>query len=251
MNFAFSAVLLFILLLPPVAFHISYSHGRYQKGGISLSLAETLMASAIFAMFAHAFAFVIIYNEVRLDIVITLLYGKTDSIVEKLSNADLERYLYQFAIYNIIQLFVAFLIGKIAKWIVIHFSLDKRIETLRLYNHWWYLFNRNRTRSILPKGYRIIDMVFVDVLVHNSTGMMIYSGYLTDYICKGEYLERIYLQDVVRRNFMHSGNNIEKSQPLENKAPYHIEGHVMTIPATEIANMNVHFLKLHAPSLWD
>lgn len=73
-------------------------------------------------------------------------------------------------------------------------------------------------------------------------GSIIYSGFLVNYICNGEDLERIYLRDAVRREF----KTIDVDGTLQNNAgvPVTIPGETFSIPYKIISNLNLRFIEL-------
>ncbi|PZR26353.1 MAG: hypothetical protein DI535_14630 [Citrobacter freundii] len=246
MNIAFSAIIVFVLLLPPVAFYISFSYGRFQKGKPQWSSLEVMMACTIFALIAHTTGILLFYQTVRLDLVILLLSGKIESVVEKCSNEDLRRYLIDFSLYNFTQLIVAVIVGRLLRRYLQRIKIHSAMEALRIYNHWWYLFNAFRSGNLLEKKIqKAFDLVFVDVLVNTNSGTMLYSGYLTDFICSGETLERLYLSESSKRDFKtvktstHGNAILNKPGP-----PQPVKGEILAIPAAEILNINVKFVDL-------
>lgn len=246
MNIAFSAVILFVLLLPPVSFYVSFCYGRFQKGKPQWSSVEVMMACAIFALIIHAIGILFVYKSVRLDLLILLLSGQVELVVEKYPNEELRKYLIDFSFYNAAQFIVAIISGRLMRWYLQYLNIHGEMEALRIYNHWWYLFNAYKAESILlNKIQKSFDFVFIDVLVNTNSGTMLYSGCLTDFVCNGETLERLYLSDAVKRDFktMHKTQNgdlyINKPGPAQE-----IKGEMLAIPAQEIVNINIRFIDL-------
>lgn len=246
MNIAFSAIIVFILLLPPVAFYISFSYGRFQKGKPQWSSLEVMMACTIFAFIAHATGILLFYRSVRLDLVILLLSGQIEAVAEKCSNEDLREYLVDFSLYNFMQLVVAVITGRLLRMYLQRIKIHSTMEGLRIYNHWWYLFNAFKSGSLLEKKVqKAFDLVFVDVLVNTNSGTMLYSGYLTDFICSGEILERLYLSESSKRDFKTISTTAHGNTILNKPGPAQpIKGEILAIPATEIININVKFVDL-------
>lgn len=80
MNIALSAVIIFILLIPPIAFYVSYSFGNYSKAGPKFSLLDGVLASAIISLFVHTIAICFISREVRFDILLKMMGGEIKSV---------------------------------------------------------------------------------------------------------------------------------------------------------------------------
>jgi hypothetical protein len=51
------------------------------------------------------------------------------------------------------------------------------------------------------------DIVYINALVNTSSGTMIYSGYLINFVCEGEKLDRIYLSETSKREFKKMTSN--------------------------------------------
>ena len=185
MNITLGAVFIFILLLPPIAFYASYSYGRFAKAGPKFSLLDGLPASAIFSLFIHTIAILIIGKEIRFDLLLKLVGGELKDVETKITNASFAKSMKQFALYNAVIFVIAAAAGRLTRFAVHRFNLDYRFELLRTNNHWWYLFNGYYLMEIdqAPRDY---DLLFVDAVVDTHDGMLIYSGFLVQFICNGE-----------------------------------------------------------------
>lgn len=236
MNIALSAVVIFILLLPPVAFYSSYLLGRFSKAGPKFSLLDGVLFSAIFALLTHAIAILLIPYEIRFDVLLKIIGGDLKSLQETISNQELEKYLRQFTLYNLIIIATAVLLGRGARWLVKTQFNHGQNELLRIHNRWWYLFNG------FENDIKDFDLVFVDAVVNTQDGTMIYSGFLIDYICDGEQLDRIYLGDTVRREFKR--NNTDNSLINDPGIPVTIPGEVFSLTYENSINLNLRFIIL-------
>jgi hypothetical protein len=69
MNIALSAVIIFLLLLPPIAFYLAFSLGKYPKSGPKIGLLEGLLLSAVISTLLHALAILFCKkrNKIRSD----------------------------------------------------------------------------------------------------------------------------------------------------------------------------------------
>jgi len=234
MNIALSAVVIFILLLPPIAFYLSFTFGRFAKTGPKLGLLEGLMLSAIFSILLHGIALYFIKTETRFDVLALLLGGDLKGFNATLTNAVFKNLFLAFVRYNSLLVFFSVLAGTCARWIVNKTGLHAKLELIRLYNRWWYLFQGYKVdefnnQPALPD----FDIVFVDVLVNTNAGTVIYSGYLVDFVCSGETLDRIYLSETIKREFKQNSGSGEARA---------IDGETMVIPYSNIINMNLHFV---------
>ncbi|HEX8356562.1 MAG TPA: hypothetical protein VF610_04090, partial [Segetibacter sp.] len=237
MNIALSAVIIFILLIPPIAFYVSYSFGKYPKAGPKFSFLDGVLASAVISLFVHALAISFIPGEIRFDILLKLFGGEIKDIEQKVSNRVFSNAIKQFAIYNLAILVLFITLGKVARWMVIHYNLNRPDnELLRLNNRWVYLFNGTETET------ENFDLLLIDAVVDTKDGTMIYSGFLVNYICNGEELDRIYLRNTVRREF----KTADIGGHVANKAgePVTIPGATFSIPYKIINNLNFRFLEI-------
>lgn len=242
MNVALSAVLIFILLISPLSFYLSYSFGKFPKAGPKFSLLEGLMASAVFSLLVHSLAITFISNEIRFDIFALISGGDLKSFDAKTNNKEFKALLSGFAFYNFILLASSILMGRVFRWIVLTFSLHTKVELLRLYNRWYYYFNGYKPEG--EKDVRDFDIIFVDALVNVKEGTIIYSGFLVDFDCEGEVLNQIYLSNAIRREFkrrevLEDGQEVLINEPGEQKE---IEGHSLCIQCEHIINLNIHFV---------
>lgn len=238
MNIALSAVVIFILLMPPIVFYLSFSYGPYPKANPKFSFLDGVLASAIISLFVHALALFILRKEVRFDILLKIFGGEIKDLEQKVTNQDLTRCIEHFAFYNFTLLLMFILLGRLARYIVIRFNHNNvRSELLRLNNHWWYFFN----------GYEndkpFLDMVFVDAAVETKECTVIYSGWLQDFVCDGEKLDRIYLDNVVKRKLR--VNNAESTDVKATlSSALTLPGKKFSLAYDNIINLNLHFLTL-------
>lgn len=175
--------------------------------------------------------------RIRFDILLKLFGGEIKDIENKVSNRTFSDSIKQFAFYNFIIVFVFALLGRLVRFIVIRTALNNgRNNLFRLNNRWWYLFNgfENEMQNF--------DLLLIDAVVETKDGTMIYSGFLVNYICIGEDLDRIYLRDAVRKEF----KVFDDKGRLTNQTgiPLTIPGETFSIAYKIIINLNLRFLEL-------
>lgn len=239
MNLALSAVVIFILLMPPIVFYLSFSYGRYPKANPKFSFLDGVLASAIISLFVHASGVFILGKEVRFDILLKIFSGDLKDIDHKVSNVDLTHCIEHFALYNFTLLLIFILLGRLGRYVVIRFKHNNvQSELLRLNNHWWYFFNGYES------GRRCLDLVFVDAVVETKECTVIYSGWLLDFVCEGERLDRIYLEDVLKRKLKINNAGIgEVEATLSSAVP--VRGDKFSLQYDNIVNLNVKFVSLN------
>lgn len=235
MNIALSAVLISILLIPPVLFYISLYTGKYPRSIPKFSLFEGILASAVLSLFVHALAICIISKEIDFSLIIKLLGGDIKEI--SLTNAQLYDRFYGFALYNLFLCIAMVILGRIIRKILLHNDLHTN-SIFNLYNKWWYLFN-----GYYPQVEKF-DIVYLEAVVDTHAGTMIFAGYLINFECKGGELDRIYLQNTTRRDF--KSYSLNDQNHLSNKpgSPIVIPGDTFSIAYANIINLNIRFLIL-------
>jgi hypothetical protein len=246
MNIALSAVVIFILLLPPIAFYLSYNTGIFSKANPKLGLLEGLLLSAIISIIIHALALVIIQKEIRFDVLALILAGDLKDFDKKVSNKAFREMLLNFVLYNASLVIGAVILARICRRIVQLTGWHINSGILRLYNHWGYLFLGYEVDKVSGQRNPVeFDIIYVDAIVNTNAGTMIYSGYLIGYVYFGETLDRIYLSETVKREFKINQQN-EKGNILINQAgdAKDIDGDTLVIPYSSIVNMNLHFIEL-------
>jgi len=238
MNIALSAVVIFILLMPPIVFYLSFSYGRYPKAKPKFTLLDGILASAIISLFVHALAVLLLKTEVRFDILMKVFGGELKDLENKIANQDIRHCLKKFALYNFTLLVIFTMLGRLTRHFVIRFNHNHvQSELLRLNNRWWYFFN------CYENGMRFHDLVFIDAAVETKEGTIIYTGWLRDFVCEGEKLDRIYLNCVVKRKLKLNKDGNEEVETKQSSAVPIAEGK-FSLPYDNIINLNVRFLRL-------
>jgi hypothetical protein len=236
MNIALSAVIISILLIPPVVFYLSLYIGRFPRAIPKFSLFEGILASAVISLLIHAIAISLIPSEIRFDILIKVLGGDLKDVENTIKNPDLKKAVTDFAIYNAALLLIMVGLGRVVRWRLLASGLHLRNEVFNLYNKWWYFFNGNYADIA---GY---DLVFIDAVVDTKDGTMVYSGFLVNFETKGGELDRIYLKDAVRREFKKYANSQTLQLANEPGEPVQIPGATFSIKYENVINLNVNFI---------
>lgn len=259
MNIALSAVLIFILLVPPVIFFLVFSFVRDAKGGPKVTILDGILLSAVLSVFVHAIAIsCFVHQDIRFDILLRLVSGDLKDISKSISNAEFENVFIGFAQYNAWIVGTMFILGFLLRKLSQQLQLFLRFPTLfRLRSHWWELFHGHLKRD---SGYETLpfDLIFVDILMKPGSDAVIYSGYLLSFHGNGEELDRINLYNVFRRPFKWDenteiendthefGENLKADDPSTAKE---IVGDVMTIAYKDILNLNIRYIAFENMSL--
>src|ERR1700731_4223014 len=118
MNLALSAVIIFILLLPPIAFYLSFIVGRFPKAGPKIGLFEGLMLSAIIAAVLHSIVLLFIHQEVRFDVLALLIGGDLKTFKVVVSNETFKVLFQSFVFYCFGLTVLSVAAGIFCRWIV-------------------------------------------------------------------------------------------------------------------------------------
>lgn len=259
MNFLFNALIITLLLLPGVILRLSYLSLFYSKKTFRSSFAEELLLSLLPTFILQAIGFLIVKNYVDINTFYLLLINSDKTIQHNLNAGSITAFLcYCAAVYV-----VAALLGYIFRKLVQKYSLDVRIQLLRLYNDWYYHLWGFVSRN--DKGERIfneIDIVWLDVLVDNKEGSYIYSGWLYEFILsKEEGLDFLCLNGVRRRklsmdkitepeaskkdirvsydNYEEKNETVAQLNNYIDERYYDMPGQNFIIPYKEVKNINI------------
>jgi len=239
MNVALSAVLISILLIPPVVFYLSLYAGPFPRPTPKFSIFERILTSAVVSLLIHGLAISLISAEIRFDLLLKLLGGELKDVEHKFSNAEFKHAVLSFSLYNATLLIVMVIFGRVVRQLLLWRDYHSYAAVLNLYNKWWYLFNGYYTNK------EDFDMLFVDVVTDTREGTVIYSGYLESFECIDGNLDRIYLKELIRREFnppAQSAVNSSAGQTFPEAIL--IPGDVFSISYAQILNINLQFMQV-------
>ena len=236
MNIALSAVVISILLIPPVVFYLSLYTGNNPRPSPKFSLFEAILACAVISLFIHAIAISFIAKEIRFDILIKVLGGDLKNVEGNIQNNVFKKTVTDFAFYNSVILLIMFLLGRGVRILLKRRNLHADNQLVNLYNRWWYFFNGYYA------GAGQFDFVYVDAVVDTNDGTLIYSGYLGYYETKNGELDRIYLNETVRREFKRRTHSEDTHLMNETGKPLKIPGDTFSLKYENIINLNVNFI---------
>jgi hypothetical protein len=175
-----------------------------------------------------------------------------------------ENNVFLFVLYCTVVYIIAWYLGGVARRVVVKNKLDIQYPILRLHNDWHYILSG----LILdfpgqPGDSENVNTIWIDALVENKEGNVIYSGILKHYVLsKEDGLDRLYLTAVQRRLFKDdvvqefSGHDEASNADagVENTVDYDVEqqdelttddryyfmpGDYFILPYQEIKNLNI------------
>jgi len=257
-NIAFSAILIFSLLLPGLIFLSAYQNGL--KSWISPdggdSLARNIAGSLIASIFLHwiwiALAGRLGYSiDFQSALVFLTGYsdGKSDLFVSAIQSAA--RSVPQISLYYLTLYFFAVVLGFFSHWVVTWFEIDGVVPVLRQSNHWSYILSgRLSCFRECSQGFggKPVGGVLVSAVVRHSEVSYLYRGLLVDWVCRsnGE-LDRIILESAHRRR-------LDKDRDSRQAVPspgcqlkgddrfYSIEGSYFILSYSDICTINFQYL---------
>lgn len=251
MSLAFSALLLFLLISPGIAFRFAFLKNDALQVTVDTSLVSELLLMVFPALFLHGIGDLVLYNlphwQINYPFLLELILGK-DTHAETWLNRSA---LYGFAIYLGLINLVGYLAGHGFQQLVLHFRLDQWSRLFKPYNQWdhllggWTLPNRDR-----------ISFIQLDLLVATADGEVIYCGILEKYFLnKDRQLDRLHLINVYRRPLNKDADPFERTDEKEeidndldefehyltkfDARYYSLPGDSFVVPFAQVKNMNI------------
>ena len=251
MNFAFPAVLLFLLLSPGILFH-SHHQSREVRAADMSPFGQTVIyvvcSSIVFDSLTVAIAVLWLGYEFHLGLLVRLLVDGRPAnsdpslsvLFSRLDSHPAEPLKFFFG----------------ANLIALASALGWRaaVRYLRL-DHPWFPFYRSvggeAPWNFLFRGIGVSDStpdaVVVAALVPLKDATLLYTGFLVDYELteKGE-LDRIMIANAARRHLKDDASDarIDRMSPESTERFYPIEGDCLVLRSTEFTTLNIKFLVL-------
>ena len=264
MNIAFSTLVVFLLLIPGLAFLRLYYSEEFSKEYFKTSFFEVVISALLPSIILHSVFCLLIYiigDSVSLIVIGKLIAGDNKDIQEGIKNIQ-DNIWGIVAYYLCITLFASFL-GIYLRMHVRTRGYDRTIKLLRFQNYWHYILSGEILQfPTLPIHIRklatkkeidheekknFIDLTYVDALVATNEGSIIYTGILVDYqLTKlGEGLNLITLKGVSRRYLSVDKDNVneEFGYREELKNYYRMPGDLFVIRYDQMINMNVTYYR--------
>ena len=238
MEFALSALIILILLLPGISF---------RKGYFSEEFSSQYTVKDFFQLFVNTFIPSLILYFLAIPIV--LLFGyeyNISTLIGLISSNDkiffdsvekLKEYQNEIFIFHLIINSVSFFIGFFLKNYFIKNSYDSKIEFFRYKNIWHYVlsarfinFKRSQVSLIVNKV-EDVDITYIDALISIGDNLFIYNGMLVDYQLASEgKLDFLIVKNVQRKH-------------IDKKKFKDVEGHIVILKYEHIINLNLTFIQ--------
>lgn len=207
MNFAFSTIIFFLLLLPGQIFRRYYFTGEFSRQYFTQTINELFVAVFIPSLVLHGLWILLVpvfsHYVVDLRILGELILSKD---YPANAFATIQKYIHQIILYHLSIFIFSAGIGFLLKFVVRKTGFDLRFKLFRFQNSWHYIlsgeffgFYRVAT-PLMEDTIADIEVRYVDALVEVGGVGVIYDGILVDYeLSKDGGLEYLTLFDVNRR----------------------------------------------------
>lgn len=249
MEFAVSAILLLILLLPGFILQSAYTKGfwRWNSPTSARSLTEQIPAAVVLSSILHAIWATLsgtIGYPVNLDAVAMLLlgsYGHEEThfnvTVSALTTNPYKVFLYFVSLYA-----VSALLGYMSHWIVRERGWDRSTRILRFNNQWFYLLTGEITEfREAQEEFPEIAGVLLTTVVHHQQQDWLYIGVIADFFFdKSGALDRVLMTSVERRKLSEDKKTDEEIDP--DQRYYDIEGDYFVLRYSEMSTINIDYI---------
>ena len=219
MNLALGAVLLVILLIPPLIFIYFYGKGTHARGIPKMTLVEYLFLSAVLSLFLHSAAIRIFKLNIDYKFLVQFISGQ-------FKPEDIEKYDAKCGMLG---------------WLQRLRGSRKPDELFCYFNTWWYYFRANEYDTAYSYLGGTPPLVYVDTLVDTSDASVLYCGVLHDFIIKGDDLHSIYLSNTIKRLFSQK-DNLQIIRLKEGEEVKITPSGIFCIPYANIINLHIRFV---------
>lgn len=239
MNIALGTLIILFLLSPGFIIRYTFLKGPYSRKNYKPSVTTEIfwaIIPAVFLQLSGLYFLLISGYELDFKFIYLLLTGSDKITNFSLLSANIPGFLVYFLIIS----FLAAGLGFSARWLVMHWQLDKKFGIFKINNEWYYLFSGR----ILDRAEEI-DFIQVDALVQTPEGVVIYCGVLNDfYLTSDGGIDRLYLVNVYRRKFAddYIVANVEPKN-LDDRY-YNMPGDYLVIFGQTLLNLNLTYYKL-------
>jgi hypothetical protein len=249
-EFAFSAVILLLLLLPGFILQTAYTKGRWRWNSPTLvrPLAEQILSGIVTAGALHILWFWIascLKETINLRVLVMFLLGSFGHDDEHFNDAldVLVRHPLKIALYFSSLYVFAALAGLAVRGLVRWMRWDHKYRFLRFNNEWYYLLSGEiHSFQETPDIEGETKGVYLTTVVHHSNVDYLYTGFVIDYFFdRNGNLDRVILDEVARRRL--SDDKSEEMKEHEEAARfYEIEGHYFVLRYSEMCTINLDYL---------
>jgi hypothetical protein len=254
MNFAFPALLAFLLLLPGIILRYTYARGAWGWASpTSLRrISDELAFGVIFSIPLHvcwlALATVLGWNpDVRVPLALLAgNFGPNNYLLEPTLAGISDNYV-AVAGYLVSLFAAAAVLGNLGHRSVRRLRLDHRTKTFRFDNYWYYMltgevlrFREHDTDIEEPDG------VYASAVVTHSSESYLYRGIVSDFTFDAEgALDTVVLTDAHRRKLADDRPMADQTAPYQEDPRYYtIRGDYLILSYSEMQTLNLDYFWL-------
>jgi hypothetical protein len=254
MNFAFPALLVFLLVLPGIVLRYSYARGPWGWASpTSLRrVSEELAYGVAFALVLHVVWLAVVRRlgyQPDVDTMFLLLVGNFGEGGEHLDRvrSSVAGHYGGIAGYLVSLYAAAGISGNLGHRAVRRLQLDHRTKTFRFDNYWYYMLTGEvlSFRENAGEG-RAVDGVYFSAVVDHASGSYLYRGIVSDFTFDRDgALDTIVLTDAHRRKLT---DDREEEEPTPHVGPmkpderyYEIRGDFLILRYAEIRTLNLDY----------
>lgn len=253
MNLALGAIIIAVLLIPPLIFYYAYKAGAFAKSLPKFSVLEYLLISAVAALVVHGVIIRILKLDIDFELLFRVLSGNMTEKFMSEVRTKLPSYFYRFILYVFCVSICSAIAGFAASFIVRSKELralwlirklrgnQVHGNNLRYFNKWWYYFNAYKYQASYSYLYNETPNVWVTVLYEGKEASILYEGILFDWVADGEILDRIYLTKGSKRLLGKKNDSGSIDFAELEKIEISPQG-VLCIPYSRISNMHIYFM---------
>jgi len=238
-NIALGTLIILFLLSPGFIIRYTFLKGPYSRKNYKPAITTEIFWAIIPAVFIQLLGLHFLQtigHQLDYQTIYLLLTGSDKIINYQLLANSLGSFLIYFSSISVLSA----ILGFAARWLVMHFNLDKRIGIFKINNEWYYLLSGR----VLDNASEI-DFIQVDALVQTSEGVVIYCGVLHDFYLNSDGgIDRLYLINVYRRRFNddYIVANVEPKN-LDDRY-YNMPGDYLVVFGQTLVNLNLTYYKL-------
>jgi len=255
MNFAFPALLVFLLVLPGIILRYTYARGPWGWASPTSMrrVSEELAYGVAFALVLHALWLALVRRlgfAPDVEAMVLLLVGNFGEESRRLDRvvASVAEHYTGIAGYLVSLYAGAAVLGNLGHRAVRRLHLDHRTKTFRFDNYWFYMLTGEVLdfRENAEEG-RTVDGVYCSAVVDHASGSYLYRGIVSDFTFDREgALDTIVLMDAHRRRL--TDDRAEQEEPRPHVGPaepderyYEIRGDFLVLRSSEIRTLNLDY----------
>jgi hypothetical protein len=250
MEFAVSALLLLLLLLPGFILQLSYTKGlwRWNSPIVTRPITEIIPSSIVAAIILHLLWAPIasLFAPVNLNVLMMFLLGNFGHEEEHLMDALnlFSEHPFKVCFYFLSLYAFAAAVGYFAHVFVRSYHIDHEVRSLRFNNEWFYwlsgeITNFCDTDDVEGK----LEGVYLSAVVQHGQTDYLYTGFVVDWFFdKDGALDRVILDKAMRRKLEN-----DKTTETDDQEYYSIKGNYLILRYSQLCTINLQYLLVVVP----